>query len=247
MVHLATLGTWLSKEGVHSKDLPGGGLKAFLALHPDFARVSGAATREVVEFGDAEPPPLPQTAGPRRPSSHLAIEQSLWQAFVSDREGSAWFLDLSSLAVVQAPLTDGEPGVPVAAEPHRYIRIPTLSTTRQRDHARTFLEPHLGALAAQQLTASPTWLQRVRVELDDALLRQLLDDRRRWVVQHAREWLEEHALPANRFIYARSSSRADPSRRGRTAHLRAALHAAIDKMSEAELAALTIPARLLVD
>lgn len=179
-----------------------------------------------------------------------SLHPDLWRAMVSETPGAGWYMDLDTLVVLRVPHADGEPLSPVADEPDRYLEIPTLPTERQRAHARSVLAELVGAEQARFLTSEEPWLRHFHEHATPELRNSLSDARRAWVIGEVRTWLHNHDLPEHRFVRINRPSSRDPRRPGsrtRLGALREALHRAIDRMSERELEALPIPARVLVD
>ncbi len=180
-----------------------------------------------------------------------SLHPDLWRAMVSETLGIRWYLDLDSLMVIRAPYVDGSPGHPVSDDPDRYAEVPTLPTDRQRNHARRVLSEHVGADQAAFLTSEEPWLRHFHEHASPELRQVLSDARRTWVIAEVRSWLRDHDVPEHRFVrMGRSASRdgrSSRSPRARMTSLREAIHRAVDRMTERELEALPIPARLLVD
>lgn len=181
-----------------------------------------------------------------------SLHPDLWRAMVSETLGIRWYLDLDSMMVIRAPFMDGVPGHPVADDPERFAEVPTLPTDRQRNHARRVLSEHVGLEQASFLTSEEPWLRHFHEHASPELRQVLSDARRAWVITEVRSWLRDHDVPEHRFVrVGRATASREPrslrSPRGRMTSLREAIHRAVDRMSERELEALPIPARLLVD
>jgi GNAT superfamily N-acetyltransferase len=193
----------------------------------------------------------------------VLLRSDLFTALITDRNDTGWFVDLETLGVLSVPLIEAAaPGPPVQDTPERYVRVPTLSTEDQRDHARSVLAEALGAEAAEQLTAPSDWWQRFRKVAPLEAIDALYNARAGWVRERGRSWLRDQGLPEHRFVRVRRSEpEAEPKaelpaarsdskpqewiRRDRVA-LRAALHRAIDLMSEEELSHIDVPDRFFV-
>ena len=178
-----------------------------------------------------------------------SLHPDLWRAMVSETPGAGWYMDRDTLVALRVPHSDGEPLSPVADEPDRYLEVPTLPTERQRSHARSVLADIVGPDQARFLTSEEPWLRHFHEHATPELRNALSDARRAWVIGEVRTWLHNHDLPEHRFVRVNRPSPRDPRRLGRTriSVLRDALHRAIDRMSERELEALPVPARLLLD
>ncbi len=180
-----------------------------------------------------------------------SLHPDLWRAMVSETLGIRWYLDLDAMMVIRAPYIDGVPGHPVCDDPERYAEVPTLPTDRQRNHARRVLGEQVGADQAAFLTSEEPWLRHFHEHASPELRQVLSDARRAWVIAEVRSWLRDHEVPEHRFVRVVRAGARDPrasrAPRGRMTSLREAIHRAVDRMSERELEALAIPARLLVD
>lgn len=180
-----------------------------------------------------------------------SVHPDLWRAMVSESPGARWYMDLESLQVIRVPWADGAAMAPVAEEPARFAEIPTLATERQRGHARKVLAEHVGQDQAGFLTSEEPWLRHFHEHASPELRQVLSDARRAWVIGEVRAWMRTHDLPEYRFVRSSRPSAAAPrgprAPRPRVVALREALHRAIDRMSERELEALGVPARLLVE
>ena len=101
------------------------------------------------------------------------------------------------------------------------------------------------------LTSEEPWLRHFHEHASPELRQVLSDARRAWVIGEVRAWMRTHDLPEYRFVRSSRPSAAAPrgprAPRPRVVALREALHRAIDRMSERELEALGVPARLLVE
>jgi len=181
-----------------------------------------------------------------------SLHPDLWRAMVSETGGACWYMDLESLTILRVPLSDGRPGAPVAEHPERYLVVPTLQTDKQRGHARKVLTEHVGAEQALALTVGEPWLRHFHEHATPELRQILSDARRAWVIGEVRAWLREHDIQEQRFVRAGRAAPRElrpPARfpRTRQGALRDAVHQAVDRMTERELEALAIPARLLID
>lgn len=180
-----------------------------------------------------------------------SLHPDLWRAMVSETLGVRWFLDRDTLTVIRAPLIDGAVGHPVADDPERFAEVPTIATERQRAHARRVLAELVGAEQAVFLTSTEPWLRHFHEHASPELRQALSDARRAWVIAEVRTWLRDQGVPEHRFVRlgrgAPRESRPPRSPRARSTSLREAIHRAVDRMTERELEALPIPARLLVD
>ena len=178
-----------------------------------------------------------------------SVHPDLWRAMVSEVVGAAWYLDRHTSQILRVPDSDGRPGSPVEDAPSRFLLVPTLATDRQRSHARHVLAELVGAERAAWLTAQDPWLRHFHEHATPELRQQLSDARRAWVIAEVRAWLDDHGISEDAFIRVmRSGGREARGRRprDRAEGLRRAIHRAVDRMSPAELAALPIPARMLV-
>lgn len=243
---LTTMGAWLRQLGVDLKAAGYPKLTMLLASQPGYCEVEGG----IVRFRDGEITrfvPSLTTA----PTSGT-LRQDLWQAMIHDVPDSAAFLDLSTLRIVRVPLTEGQPTGEVADEPIRYLRVPTLRSSEQRDLARDFLEHEVDAALVDQITADErTWMRSAREHLSEVQQARLLAHRREAVIQRARTWLEAHDVPIRVFIQRHSPAPtitsgpppyAAPSSNS-SSTFRTRLHQIIDQMTVAELHELRIPAR----
>lgn len=178
-----------------------------------------------------------------------SLHPDLWRAMVSEAPGVRWYMDLDSLGILRTSLIDGQPNGPVADEPRRYLEIPTLTTDRQRTHARRVLAEIAGPDQVAWLTGGDPWLRHFHENAGPELRQALSDARRAWVVTEVRSWLRNHDLPEHRFVRSARPAPRDPRLRPRqrSMTLREAVHLAVDRMTERELEALPIPARLLLD
>lgn len=179
-----------------------------------------------------------------------SLHPDLWRAMVSETPGVRWYMDHDTLTILRVGLADGHPLPPVADAPGRFAEIPTLPTDRQRAHARRVLSDLVGTEEVAWLTGGEPWLRHFHENASAELRQALSDARRAWVVAEVRAWLHAHDLPEHRFV----RSARPPARdlrggrmRSRNMSLREAVHHAIDRMTERELEALPIPARLLLD
>lgn len=179
-----------------------------------------------------------------------SLHPDLWRAMVSETLGTRWYMDLENYQIIRV-MCDDRPGSPVSDDPDRYVEVPTLATDRQREHARSVLAEHVGDQQASFLTGDEPWLRHFHEHASPELRQVLSDARRAWVIGEVRNWLRDHDIAEYRFV--RSNRPAGRDARGgrmtrvRVHQLRDALHRAIDRMTERELEALAIPARLLVD
>lgn len=268
--YLAAVGNWLRSEGVDVSSLRP--LGTFMASLSGYCRLSG----EHVVFGEGDVPqgsaasggaaaagPADVQAQDRATSSdvdrRLVLRLDLWRAMVNDRPEIVSYLDLGALVVVEAA-KDAAEG-PVAAEPERHVLIPTVRTEEQRDFVLGLLRESFDAAGAEALVPPVTsWMRTFVREAPPDLQRRVLEARRAWIVQRARDWLRAHGLPEDRFVHrgrpdagierSQGDGRRDVGARAsaaRSTSLRDALHRALDRMTDAELESLRVPARLLLD
>jgi len=253
--YIAAVGNWLRDLGATTDTLPVQPLTRFLASLKGYCELSGA----FVQFGDG-PPLLPTETDmrvPAEPDGDLstrpgpALREDLWAAMVTERTESRWFMDLETFEVIRVPLTDGNPGSPVAETPERYVTIPTIPTVQQREQARTTLLALVGEQQAVELTPEHDWLRHLHQHATSVMLAQVLRARRSWIVQQTLTWLRAQGIPEHHFVrYAPAGgNRRQPPKHSsdREAALRQALHLAIDRMTVEQLAGLNVPAWLLID
>lgn len=178
-----------------------------------------------------------------------SLHPDLWRAMVSETEGVRWYMDLEALSILRAGVADGEAAALEARPGGRFLPIPTISTERQRNHARHVLAEHLEPADVDWLTGGQPWLRHFHESASPELRQLLSDARRAWVVTEVLTWIRDHNLPEHRFVRAARPSARDArdARPARGRSLRQAIHRAIDRMTDRELDALPIPARLLVD
>lgn len=179
-----------------------------------------------------------------------SLHPDLWRAMVSETPGTRWYMDLENFQIIRV-MCDDRPGSPVSDDPDRYVEVPTLATDRQRDHARAVLAEQVGADQASFLTGDEPWLRHFHEHASPELRQVLSDARRAWVIGEVRAWLRDHDIAEYRFVRSNRPAGRDPRSgrltRARVHQLRDALHRAIDRMTERELEALPIPARLLIE
>jgi hypothetical protein len=243
--YIAAVGKWLSNLGLHPATLPHR-LSVFLAKQHGYCEVRG----DFVVFGDGPAPTTMASRQPRRERRQRQRQQQssegegqfrrdLWTAFIADRPGHRWFLDLDDLATVEVPF-DGTARGAVATAPEQYIEIPTLSTDAQRQHAILTLAPRVGEDSAQQLTAGAYWWPTLQRDGDSSLVQAMLTARASWVASQITAWIALHGLPMHVFLRAKQSPE-------EIVELRACIHRAVDQMTPAELGRLSqrLPARFL--
>ncbi|HZF53317.1 MAG TPA: hypothetical protein VE093_31915 [Polyangiaceae bacterium] len=251
--YLSAFGNWLRDEGVDPSSLPIRPLSQFLSLLNGYCRVSGKFV--FFENGAVPQEGLNQAAADS-PSETLAMRSELWRAMVNDRTELRYLLDLATLSIVEVVGDDVES--PVASEPERYLAIPKVSSEEQREFAVDLLRKHLPPERAEALVPPrPDWMRTVISEAPEELHTLMRNARREWLVRRAQQWMHAHGIPEERFIYsyrsherpasAPTQSHAERGSGSRSKRLRDALHRAIDQMTDQELEALRVPARLLID
>ena len=187
----------------------------------------------------------------RADAESASLHPDLWRAMVSETEGVRWYMDLENLSIQRFGPPDGAASAVDTPPSERYLSIPTISTERQLAHARQVLAERLPPGEVEWLTSGTPWLRHFHESASPDLRQVLSDARRAWVVGEVRAWIRAHDVPEHRFVRSTRppprDTRAPPPPRARGLSLRAAIHRAIDRMTERELDALPIPARLLVD
>jgi hypothetical protein len=248
--YLAALGNWLRDDGVDITRIRP--LSTFVNSLQGYCHISG----EFVVFEDGPVPrdlAVSQTAkGSDDASTTLFMRGDMWHAMVNDRAETAYYLDLESLSIVDS----GKDGTPADLE--RYLTIPTVSSEEQRAFVIDLLQKTLDAeRTAALVPPGPNWMRTLIAEAPQELRRSVQDARRDWIVRRGQEWMRAHGIPERPFL-RRNDPRdegedhavVDRRRRPSTARahrLREALHRAIDRMTDDELQALQVPARLLLD
>jgi hypothetical protein len=180
----------------------------------------------------------PLSAPPvRRSKQPEVLNPALWRAAVA-RDGIKHFIDLATMVVVPAGAGADDP---VSVEPERYVEVPRISDEEQRSHARKTLF-ELGVPRVDDLLRPYSWLSAIRADLSPEQFEQFRELRTSWVISQVKIWLRRQGLPFGKFVGIRK----EPVRHGPVADLRIALHRAIDRMTDAELLNVSIPARFLL-
>jgi hypothetical protein len=180
------------------------------------------------------PSPLPSKRS-GEPPDRLRLEW--WEAFVGREVGATWF-DLATLTLT----TEGSL---VDAEPERFLEVP-------RFDLRQFCERWVR-------DSAPPWMSEAAFALEshpwkiafDAVLRAhgafptFKWARNQAVVAHASAWMRDHGIDAAVVVepVRVAEKGAGPSASGA---LRAALHRLIDRMSDEELAQISVPVHSLM-
>ena len=257
--YLAAVGNWLRDEGVDVSSLRP--LARFMASLSGYCRLSG----EHIVFGEGDVPQGPADmqahdgAASPEVARRLVLRPDLWRAMVNDRPKIASYLDLGALIILEAAKSGAEG--PVAEEPERHLLVPTVSSEEQRGFALELLRESFDAAGAEALVPPVTsWLRTFVREAPPDLQRRVLEARRAWIVQRARDWLRAHGLPEERFVHRGRPDAGIERHQGdgrrdvgggasaaRSTSLRDALHRALDRMTDDEIESLRVPARLLLD
>lgn len=249
-MHLSALGNRLIEAGIDFRAESGQRkLSDMLQRMSDFCGIEGP----LVRFRAGAPHAAPAPAAPGSPAASptLRLSGDLWRAMVVDRPDRAFFYDLATDTIVEVPVTDGAPGEPVASEPVRFIRVPTLPSDEQVSIAQASLQ---GMVSQEDFEAifgaGPGWMRRAHDLLPPALSGAMDDARQIAVVNAAQSWLAQHDLPAQKFVRNERKSatqggktRRPPFDRDLEIHLRNRLHEVLDAMTLSELLELRIPAR----
>lgn len=257
---LAQVGNLLKGFGVEPKRLPGP-LGMVLRSMPDFCRVEGD---HVLFLPGGERPSLsgsspPENEAPKQLESQgeAWIRPDLWTALVKFQDGLGHYLNLETLQITSVPVNDSQPGPPVADDPVRYIRIPTIPTAEQQEPLRHLLADSLPKEQVEALFSSFDWGRQLHETLPPILGRDLAAERRRQVLERAQSFLHEHNIPPHNFVrqggpsHARANLGGDGQRVSGSdgalhQGLRQMLHECIDIMSQEELNLIQLPARVLL-
>lgn len=249
---LAAIGNWLRDEGIEVARLRP--LSAFITSLPGYGRVSG----DLVIFDDGpvhqDITPLEATgatADTHDTFTSLTMRHDLWRAMVNEQGGAPYYLDLATLHIIDS----SREGTPTELE--RHLTVPTVSSDEQRAFVLDLLKKSVSAESAAALVPpGPRWVRTFVAEAPPELRRAVEDARRAWIVRRGLEWMRAHGIPERPFI-RRGDARAardehspiDRQQRSptRLRGLREALHRAIDRMTDEEIQALHVPARLLID
>ncbi len=199
------------------------------------------------------------------------LDQLLWKAMVSNRNDVRWFLDLESLMIVEVPL-DFEGNIPQESEParapERFLTIPAIPQDELREVIHEYVNNlNLPALDLEidSLLTQTNWFPQVSDRMRELGITSWKLAHRRFVIDRARAWLDEHGVFPDRFIRSTmpheplaTRPRHAPALVGRVAapidgatsisqqDIRELVLRAISKMSEQELLDLRIPLRYLI-
>lgn len=210
----------------------------FVSLFPNLLEVEVHEKRQpVVRLRDAALPELTNLPGHQiPPATYTRLRPDLWRAFFDFRSGRTYVWDVDRAIA--------EPGVPDAA----HIVIPTLSPVEEAQWRAEFVDDLADLLTPEEQAVTREWQEkRLGTSALPAQLRGSWNGSLRvHVEKKVRHFFQEKGLEVPSDLLTSPENRPRSERVSDTARLRALVQRCVNQMTHDELAALPIPAGVIL-